>query len=167
MVTPQSSALEQQMMGLHDGLRALFHRHQVALLDRDPRAAARWLGRFRDALLAHMQDEERCILPAYAAHGGEETDSPPGQFLAEHRKLRELLARLEQQVAGLGEPPDDRVLLDLFDLESSFRSLMTHHDLREGRVLYPSLSRWLGDVEQAELLRSIRMREVPHWSGSA
>lgn len=148
------------MMGLHVGLRELFHRHQVALLDRDPRAAMRWLGRFRVALLAHMQDEEEHILPAYAAHGGEDSNSPPAQFLAEHRKLRQLLARLQEQVAGLAEPPDDRALLDLLDLESSFRSLMTHHDLREARVLYPSLALWLGDVEQVAILRSIRLREI-------
>jgi hemerythrin-like domain-containing protein len=147
-------------MRLHEGLAELFHRHQVALLDRDVARAGHWLSRFRDALLAHMRDEEESVLPVYAERGGEDTDSPPEQFRAEHRKLRELTARLESRVAELDDPPDDRALLDLLDLESSFRSLMAHHDVREGRVLYPSLSRWTTADEQAEIAGSLELRDI-------
>jgi hemerythrin-like domain-containing protein len=153
------------MMDLHEGLAELFHRHQVALLDRDVAAARHWLTRFRDALLAHMQDEEERILPVYAERGGRDTNSPPEQFEVEHRKLRELTTRLESRVAELADPPDDRALLDLFDLESSFRSLMTHHDLRERRVLYPSLSSWTSAAEQAEILGSVQLREIDIGTG--
>jgi hemerythrin-like domain-containing protein len=152
--------LEELMMGLHDGLEELFHRHRVALLDRDVRAAREWLARYREGLLAHMADEEEHILPAYAARGGAATNSPPEQFLAEHRKLRDGVARLEEATRDLGDAPADRPLLDLLDREASFRSLMEHHDLRERRVLYPRLREWLDEREAAALMGAIRLHSL-------
>jgi hemerythrin-like domain-containing protein len=149
-----------RMMTLHEGLTELFHRHQVALLDRDLPSAREWLARFRDALHRHADDEERFVLPIYAARGGAETDSPPEQFLTEHKKLRERCDTLTAQCAALGDRPDDRALLALLDAEAWYKSLLDHHDVREARALYPRYAEWATPTEQREAAARLALPAV-------
>jgi hemerythrin-like domain-containing protein len=147
--------LETAMMAVHDRLEDLFFRHQCALLDRDLPAARTLLSKFTALLLTHAEDEESWILPAYVESGGDATDSPAKQFRLEHDKLRRFLAEIGVRLAA--DLPDDalaqrREILGILDRESWFKNLLTHHDLRERRVLYPRLSQSLECHRQLELL---------------
>jgi hypothetical protein len=144
--------LESAMMGLHAGLAERFFEHQRALLDRDLPAARAALADFAARLRRHAADEEAWVLPAYASRGGDATDSPAAQFRTEHRKMLAFVDEIEQRLAALDTAPADRALLELLDRESWFKNLMAHHDLREGRALYPKLSAWLSEAEQRAIL---------------
>ncbi|MBL8755734.1 MAG: hemerythrin domain-containing protein [Planctomycetes bacterium] len=138
-------------MAHHDGLAASFFAHQRALLDRDFARAAGELAAYRAALWAHMHDEESAVLPRYEAFGGD-PDTPVRLFLGEHGNLRKFVDEFVARVEALRAAPDDRVLLELFDRQATFKNLMLHHDLRERNVLYPFLAVRLPLAEQAVIL---------------
>ncbi len=152
-----AGAFAQHWLRVHDELAELFHRHQVALLDRDAKAAAAGLAAFRSALEAHIDAEEQLVLPVFAARGGAQTDSPPEFFRREHDKLRSDAGELVAATAALAARPDDRVddraLLALLDREAAFKNLMLHHDLRERNVLYPRVAEWTTPEERAAIVR--------------
>ena len=150
----------QRMMGLHDDLAQRFFAHQSSLLDRDFVRAASHLAGYRERLLRHMQDEESLVLPRYRQAGGDETDAPVRLFLGEHQKMREFVADCEQRVQRLVERPDDRLLLELFDREATYKNLVMHHDLRERNALYPFVACKVAATELQQILEQLR------WSGS-
>jgi hemerythrin-like domain-containing protein len=150
----------QRMMGLHDDLAQRFFLHQQALLDRDFVRAASHLAGYRERLLWHMQDEEGLVLPRYLQAGGDETDAPVRLFLGEHQKMREFVADCERRVQKLAQDPDDRLLLELFDREATYKNLVMHHDLRERNALYPFIAGKVAAVELREIMAQLR------WSGS-
>ena len=145
-------------MGLHDDLALRFFAHQQALLDRDFVRAALQLAGYRQRLLWHMQDEESLVLPRYRQAGGDETDAPVRLFLGEHQKMREFVADCEQRVQRLVERPDDRLLLELFDREATYKNLVMHHDLRERNALYPFVAGKVAANELREILAQLRWR---------
>ena len=57
------------------------------------------------------------------------------------------------------EPPDDRRLLELLDLQATFKNLLLHHDLRERAALYPRLATMLTPQDEAAVL--VRLRVQP------
>ncbi|HEX6811280.1 MAG TPA: hemerythrin domain-containing protein [Planctomycetota bacterium] len=144
--------LTRVMMGLHDELAQAFFVQQQALLDRDFVRAGRLLAAYREALLAHMRDEETAVLPRYEALGGDATDAPLRLFLGEHANLRAFVDEFGTRIAALAAKPDDRALLELFDRQATFKNLMLHHDLRERNMLYPFLAARLPAPEQHALL---------------
>lgn len=151
--------LSARMMGLHAELERRFFAHQRALLDRDFTRAARELAGYRERLWLHIDDEERLVLPRYAAHGGDGTDAPVRLFLGEHAKMRGFVEEFVRRTAALAAAPDDRALLELFDREATYKNLVLHHDLRERNALYPFVAGALGAAEQRELLALLG------WSG--
>ena len=147
------------MMALHDDLAQSLFAHQVALLDRDFVRAATELQRFRAQLLAHVDDEERHVLPHYERLGGDATDAPTRLFRGEHRNLHTFVDEFGRRVDALRERPDDAGLLELFDRQATFKNLLLHHDLRERNMLYPFLAARLpADVQTAIL-------QARSWSG--
>lgn len=146
------------MMGLHLELDERLFAHQRALLDRDVPAATAALARYGELLAAHMADEEEFVLPRYAQGGGDDTDAPVRLFLGEHARLREFLARFAAVLAAMPKPPDDRRLLELLDLQATFKNLLLHHDLRERHALYPRLAAMLSANDQAAVLARLRLR---------
>lgn len=143
--------LHAAMMGLHDRLAEHFFAHQRALLDRDFATAAALLHDYRRELFAHADDEERLVLPRYEQLGGD-PDAPVRLFLGEHKNLRLFVDEFVLRTAALRERPDDRLLLELFDRQATFKNLVLHHDLRERNVLYPFLQARLAVAEQEAIL---------------
>lgn len=140
------------MMALHDDLGQSLFAHQVALLDRDFARAATLLQHFRSQLLAHVDDEERHVLPHYERLGGDATDAPTRLFRGEHHNLHKFVDEFVQRVEALRQRPDDALLLELFDRQATFKNLLLHHDLRERNMLYPFLAARLSAEQQAAIL---------------
>jgi hemerythrin-like domain-containing protein len=151
---PQS--LEGTLMAVHQQLDDIFFRHQCALLDRDSHRASRLLSDYSEGLLAHINEEERYILPRYQQHGGDATDAPLRLFHGEHQNLRHFLAEFAERLHGWTQSSADRALLELLDREATFKNLLVHHDLRERNMLYPHLGRCLSAAEQEHLLTQMR-----------
>jgi len=147
------------MMALHDDLVQSLFVHQVALLDRDFARAAATLQLFRAQLLAHVDDEERHVLPHYERLGGDATDAPTRLFRGEHKNLHTFVDEFVRRVDALRERSDDAALLELFDRQATFKNLLLHHDLRERNMLYPFLAARLSPDVQAAIL------QARSWSG--
>lgn len=138
-------------MGVHERLQALLLAHQLAVLDRDGvQAQAHWRA-FAGELEAHIAIEEAHVLPLYVRAGGDATDSPSAQFVLEHRKLRAFLQELGTRAAGWPARIAAEEALAVLERETTLKSLLLHHDLREGRVLYPLLTRMIPEAERRAL----------------
>ncbi|MEO0480442.1 MAG: hypothetical protein AAF196_13250, partial [Planctomycetota bacterium] len=67
----------------------------------------------------------------------------------EHEKLRKISSAIQKRLHAIEGSAEER--LDLLDGQTFLRSLIEHHDIREGRVLYPFLSAKLTAEKQAAI----------------
>jgi len=74
--------------------------------------------------------------------------------------MRDFVADCELRVQRLIDHPDDRLLLELFDREATYKNLVMHHDLRERNALYPFVAGKVAAEELQEILAQLR------WPGS-
>ena len=144
-------ALE-SFMEHHARLNALFQAHQEALVGLEIARAQEALAAYRAALLEHMAFEEKQILPIY-----EKLPRIRGSgvefFTGEHEKIRALLDAVRAIVEPLrADDPGVRArVVAAFDRSAVLKSLLEHHDLREGQLLYPRLAETLTPDEARAL----------------
>lgn len=125
---------------IHQELEELFFLHQEALLDFDyPEAIARF-NRYRSGLMLHMGHEEQWLLPIFERIG-EIKRWPPKLYYGEHEKMRLFLGKMALRLEALAAEgsPARRQLLALLDLQTSFKHLCDHHDIRERESFFPVL----------------------------
>jgi hemerythrin-like domain-containing protein len=149
-VTPSSFL---SLLDIHERLKELFLAHQEALLKLEIELARERLRHFERELREHMRHEEEWLLPVYQRAGR----IPGGAvefFTGEHRKMLELLGRLQAALEQLASHSPDlsRQVIELFDAEAVFKQVVEHHDLREQNILYPALDRVTTEQERGELL---------------
>ncbi len=138
----------------HKELENVFNSHQRALLARDIDAALGLLTRFQDALDRHIRYEEDVLLPLYVERQAETEGGTLKLFQAEHAKLREFTDKLTELTARLyGSPDLAGEILAIFDRETMFKGLFSHHAMREETILFPRLDECTTAVERARLLR--------------
>jgi len=164
-----------QLLEVHDLLEELFLAHQTALLDRNLPAALSCLDQFAELLAAHIADEEKVVLPAYAARVAIPEGGKPEFFHFEHTKLQSSIGEVRAMLLTLvpaghtlengsmlapvdPQHVDVRGLLELLDQEASFKDLLRHHDARERRFLYPLLEAALNEIEQQQILVQVQLR---------
>lgn len=142
------------LIEVHDRLNELFLSHQEALLSLDLPLARERLDRFERELLAHMRDEEELLLPVFQ-RAGRILGGPPEFFTGEHEKLRAFIERFRKTLAelDLSRTGHKREIIELFDDQATFKSLLEHHDQREQSILYPTLDRVTDEDERRGLLR--------------
>ena len=129
-----------EFLKLHEQLDELFAEHQYALLHFDFSSALEKLMIYESALLAHMTDEEEIFLPLYAERATIGKGGAVKLFLDEHEKMRLLVAQFAEVTTRLqSESNPEPTILTLLDRESFFKRLCSHHDIREGDILYPAL----------------------------
>ena len=141
------------LLEVHDRLNVLFHRHQEAVLLFDVELSRETLDAYERELVEHMRFEEEALFPIYErampiAGGGIDL------FRNEHQKLlryvngiRKSFETLQPRTTG-----GSARIIDLLDFEARFKSLLTHHDLRERNILYPVLDRVATADEKDRLL---------------
>lgn len=124
----------------HIDLNRLFNSHQRALFARDVDMALALLTTFGTRLNHHIDFEEQRLLPLYADQGAETTGGTLQIFQAEHRKLRDGLAKLTRLTEELYASADlTGSILALLAEETAFNGLFHHHVSREQNVLFPRL----------------------------
>ncbi|RMG17708.1 MAG: hemerythrin domain-containing protein [Deltaproteobacteria bacterium] len=151
------------LMRIHPRLDEAFESHQLALLRGDLEDARRAFDDFEALLRAHMADEERWVLPLYAermAAKGAPPGGGPELFHKEHQKLLSSLEALRSALGNLG-PDDLRARLSLLEQEYAFKQLLSHHDAREGSLLYPALDALLSEAEARELFAHLTLPPEP------
>jgi len=137
----------------HTNLERIFEKHQRALISKDVPVAFATIVTFESNLKRHIAFEEEVLLPLYKTKGGEVEGGTLPIFQAEHRKLREIAARLARHTDGLYTTPDILgAILELLDEEALFKGLMAHHTLREQNLLFPRLDALTAESEREKML---------------
>jgi iron-sulfur cluster repair protein YtfE (RIC family) len=134
--TPSFASLSAQ----HEELERQFDAHQRALLASDIGEAVAALTKFQSQLEAHIDFEERRLLPLYADKQAESAGGTLEIFQAEHRKLRDGVHTLIQKTELLYTSHDlPGAILQLLTEETTFKGLFQHHTVREQRQLFSRL----------------------------
>jgi hypothetical protein len=149
----------------HVALVQLFARHQEALVTRAWARAARLLAHYRKRLQYQIQLEERYLLP-YCVE-----DQAPGQwqahvYMAEHRRLEELLHKVGIQLATArrrGVTP--AVLIALLDEEKTLKRAVEYHYQREEITLFTVLRQPLLEEVHSGLVHVLMYHNTVQISG--
>jgi hemerythrin-like domain-containing protein len=141
------------LLRVHDQLKELFLSHQMALLALDLELAHERLLLFRREIEKHMHVEEELLLPVYN-RAGRIPGGPVEFFTGEHRRLLEFLSRFDEKLTEMKSSTENpaREIIELFDAEAVFKSLLEHHDLREQTIFYPVLDEITTEQERQQLL---------------
>lgn len=140
-----------ELMSYHEGLFDLFERHQEALLLFDLPLAIRLLEEFQRDMARHIAAEEAVILPVYGNRAGPVPGGTLEIFLAEHRKMKQVIESLLDEARQLQPVP--RPMIAFLDREFTFKHLMSHHDKREENLLYRWMDRITTPDERRVLIR--------------
>ena len=96
------------------------------------------------------------MLPLYAEQAPTEKGGDVKLFLSEHEKMRQYVKLFTETTERLAtESQPEKLLLQLLDRESFYKRLCSHHDLREGNVLYPALDGITTEAERSELFAKL------------
>ncbi|HEY7912563.1 MAG TPA: hemerythrin domain-containing protein [Blastocatellia bacterium] len=141
------------LLKVHEDLKELFLSHQMALLALDIELAHERLLQFRREIEEHMHVEEELLLPVYN-RAGRIPGGPVEFFTGEHKRLLEFLSRFDEQLTQMKSSSENpaREIIELFDGEAVFKSLLEHHDLREQNIFYPVLDEITTEQERQQLL---------------
>jgi iron-sulfur cluster repair protein YtfE (RIC family) len=134
----------------HDRLDQCFHQFQ-ALKRSDFAQAKTHFKEFKFGLQRHIIWEEQILFPRFEAKTGLYRTGPTEVMRHEHRRIGALLEAIHQKVKR-GDPESDAEEVTLLDVLSA-------HNQKEERVLYPTLDRLLSDAEKAEAFEA--MEKLP------
>jgi hypothetical protein len=103
-----------------------------------------------------MLDEEKILLPLYAERCKIDPRGTVRIFLDDHAKMLAHLELFKEHLKKLiAEPQPEADLILLLDREAFFKRLCSHHDRREGEILYPALDASIPDVERESIVDSL------------
>jgi hemerythrin-like domain-containing protein len=155
------------------GLTAFFHRHldevmllhQEALLLQKFSLAEQLLMLFEDLLLAHIEAEDRILLPLFEKELLEkeqfESRWPALLYYKEHEKILAMMAKVKQKfalIAALEGSEQRRAMLALLEYQRTFKNVLEHHTDREEQALLPELDMHLGADKLAETIGAVEQQ---------
>lgn len=105
---------------------------------------------FKFGLQRHIVWEEDILFPTWEASTGME-GGPTAVMRAEHRQIGQALEAVHQKVIAQ-DPKSDHE-------EQALRNLLTTHNQKEERILYPAIDSVLTAQDRADLYE--RMKSVP------
>jgi hemerythrin-like domain-containing protein len=150
------------LLELHRHLDDLFMEHQRALLRLNLERASEILEQYERELLAHIRDEEACLLPLYRQRAIAPTGGAPEIFEGEHDKLKQFLVLFKAELKKLRTVEDlERGVLFLIDSQHLFKRLLVHHDTREKKMLYPLLDEVTSEAERKRIFQQLELRPEP------
>lgn len=143
-----------ELMDVHGGLHEKFAVHRDLVVGLEFGTALAALEDFERALRAHMDDEERHILPLYERRVGHVTGGDPQFFWLEHKNLLRNLDTMKEALRPLAADPKAgrRQAHEFLQKQSLFLQILEHHELREKNILYPQLDAAVSDVEREAIL---------------
>ncbi|HEU4684239.1 MAG TPA: hemerythrin domain-containing protein [Nitrospira sp.] len=134
----------------HERLDALFKRFHD-LKRTDFQRAKNAFVEFRFGLQRHIRWEEELLFPLWEERTGMSEGGPTFVMRAEHRQIGELLEAIHDKVAG-GDPESDQE-------EQALLCLLGLHNVKEERILYPSIDQVTTAEDRKGLYR--QMDEIP------
>ena len=134
----------------HDRLDALFTTFQEQKRQ-DVAKAKEAFAAFKFGLQRHIVWEEDVLFPKWEENSGMAEGGPTQVMRSEHRMIGDCLEAIHRKVQAQ-DPESDRDEQLLLDILKS-------HNMKEERILYPSIDQVISDQERAELYQA--MKEIP------
>ena len=134
----------------HDRLDALFTSFQRQKRTDFTKAAAAFV-EFKLGLQRHIVWEEDVLFPKWEENSGMAEGGPTQVMRTEHRIIGDCLEAIHQKVQA-NNPDSDLKEQRLLDVLKS-------HNMKEERILYPSIDQVISDGERAELYQA--MKDIP------
>jgi hypothetical protein len=130
--------LHRELAGQHQQMLQLLQEERLALLDGQISRARELLVRLRELQQTHIAQEEGELIPYLPAAAR----WPARVYLAEHRKLSDMLDKLQRALQPLpAQVADGATRLALLDLHAPFRHVLEHHFEREEKGLLVDVRR--------------------------
>ncbi len=134
----------------HDRLDALFSTFQQYKRSDFAKAKEAFV-EFKYGLQRHIVWEEDILFPKWEENSGMAEGGPTQVMRTEHRLIGDCLEAIHHKVQNQN-PDSDRE-------EGRLLELLKSHNMKEERILYPSIDQVITEQERAELYRT--MKEVP------
>lgn len=134
----------------HDRLDALFESFQ-ALKRHDVAKATEAFKEFKFGLQRHIVWEEDLLFPLWEEKTGMSEGGPTFVMRNEHRQIGEQLEAIHQKVIEQNQESDHE--------ELALLKLLGSHNLKEERVLYPSIDQVTTPEECRDIFQ--KMKEIP------
>jgi iron-sulfur cluster repair protein YtfE (RIC family) len=131
----------------HERLDALLQSFQT-LKPQNVSKAKEVFTQFKSGLERHIQWEENLLFPLWEEKTGMSDGGPTFVMRHEHRRIEEQLQAIDRNVAA--EHADDA------QSEQALLALLTAHNLKEERVLYPAIDQVTTAEECRNILRKIQ-----------
>ena len=134
----------------HDRLDALFTTFQQQKR-KDMAKAKEAFVEFKFGLQRHIVWEEDVLFPKWEENSGMAEGGPTQVMRTEHRIIGECLEGIHQKVQASN--PDSNLE------EQRLVDVLKSHNMKEERILYPSIDQVITDQERAELYQA--MKDIP------
>lgn len=134
----------------HDRLDGLFQSFQ-ALKRSDAAKARAAFKEFKFGLQRHIVWEEELLFPLWEEKTGLSDGGPTFVMRHEHRRIGEQLEAIHRKVAEENPDSDQE--------EQALTTLLASHNLKEERVLYPSLDQVTTEEERGTIFQ--KMAQIP------
>lgn len=131
----------------HDRLDRLFKEFQ-STKSRAFAKATQCFSEFKRGLQRHIVWEEEFLFPQFESRTGVSEGGPTTVMRLEHRRLKELLEGIHDQVAASKT--------DTGEYEHELLDVLLVHNTKEEAVLYPAIDRCLSEREAAELIETMQ-----------
>ena len=136
--------------GDHDRLDALFESFQREKRQ-DFAKAKKTFAEFKAGLQRHILWEEELLFPRWEENSGMAEGGPTQIMRSEHRSIRDCMEAIQNEVER--EAPDSD------GDEQRLLELLKAHNMKEERILYPSMDQVISEEECAAIHQA--MKEVP------
>lgn len=136
--------------------------HQLALVRGGFDRAHRLFLEFRQALHAHIENEEAILLPLYEERVRPAPGGSGAPFRAEHTKLERMLESIDARLGRLEDlrhPSDGHDFIRVIEQEHELKRLWKAHSLRAQNILYPALDAATEPEEREWILARCRKNE--------
>ncbi|MEK6802859.1 MAG: hemerythrin domain-containing protein [Nitrospirota bacterium] len=134
----------------HDRLDALFTTFQEQKRKDFAQAKEAFVA-FKFGLQRHIVWEEDVLFPKWEENSGMAEGGPTQVMRTEHRMIGDCLEAIHQKVQAQ-DPDSDRD-------EQRLLEILKPHNMKEERILYPSIDQVISDQERAELYQA--MKDIP------
>ena len=134
----------------HDRLDGLFAAFQEQKRKDFARAKEAFIA-FKFGLQRHIVWEEDVLFPKWEENSGMAEDGPTQVMRTEHRLIGDCLEAIHRKVQVQNPDSDEE--------ERRLLELLKAHNMKEERILYPSIDQVISDEERAAMYQA--MKEIP------
>ncbi len=134
------------------------HRRLDAIYERfeDASTGAQWdqalsdFREFRHGLTRHIKAEEEILFPLFEEKTGMIDAGPTFVMKMEHKEIKELLGRIEDNTAS-------RNATAVTEARTMLMNILADHNMKEEHILYPESDSFISDDERAEVIKKTQL----------